>query len=147
MASVFDVANYVLGKTGKTTSMKLQKLVFYCQAYSLAWDGKPLFSEDFQAWANGPVCRELFDSHKGLFEIQKCMYADYTYDFDQDEIETMDAILNAYGDKKPYWLVELTHNEAPWIEARKGVAAGMPSSTVIEKERIQEFYSGLVSDE
>ena len=50
--------------------MKLQKLVYYCQAWSLAWDDKPLFDEDFEAWANHPVCPELFKHHKGKVYIR-----------------------------------------------------------------------------
>ena len=50
--------------------MKLQKLVYYCQAWSLAWDDVPLFDEDFPAWANGPVCPELFDLHHGKSVIK-----------------------------------------------------------------------------
>ena len=48
MASVLCVANYILRKIGPTTTMKLQKLVYYCQAWSLAWDDKPLFDEDLK---------------------------------------------------------------------------------------------------
>ena len=70
MASVLCVANYILRKIGPTTTMKLQKLVYYCQAWSLAWDDKPLFDEDFEAWANGPVCPELFKHHKGKFTLE-----------------------------------------------------------------------------
>lgn len=51
MANVYDVAKYVLKKLGSMSTMKLQKEVYYCQAWSLGWDGKPLFDEDFQAWA------------------------------------------------------------------------------------------------
>ena len=43
MADVFDVAAYILKKKKALTSMKLQKLVFYAQAWSLVWDEKPLF--------------------------------------------------------------------------------------------------------
>ena len=71
MASVLNVAQYVLNKVGDMTTLKLQKLVYYCQAWSLAWDGKPLFDEEFEAWANGPVCPELFKKHKGKFVIEK----------------------------------------------------------------------------
>ena len=60
MATVFDVAFYILDKLGDMSTMKLQKLCYYAQAWSLAWDGFPLFDEEFQAWANGPVCRELY---------------------------------------------------------------------------------------
>ena len=60
MANVFDVAKYILEKLGTLSTMKLQKLCYYCQAWSLVWDDTPLFDEKFEAWANGPVCRELF---------------------------------------------------------------------------------------
>ena len=53
MTNIIRVANYILQKVGSTTTMKLEKLVYYCQAWSLAWDDKPLFDEDFEAWANG----------------------------------------------------------------------------------------------
>ena len=66
---VFDVAAYILQKMGAMTTMKLQKLVYYSQAWSLVWDEKPLFVEDIEAWANGPVVRELFDYHRGMYEI------------------------------------------------------------------------------
>src|SRR5680860_1872649 len=56
MASVLDVAEYILKETGSMTTMKLQKLVYYSQAWSLVWDEKPLFGEPIEAWANdGPV--------------------------------------------------------------------------------------------
>lgn len=35
MASVFDVAAYVLEKMGPMSAMKLQKLVYYSQAWAL----------------------------------------------------------------------------------------------------------------
>lgn len=44
------------------TTMKLEKLTYYCQAWSLAWDDVPLFDEEFEAWANGPVCPQLFEN-------------------------------------------------------------------------------------
>lgn len=56
MVSVFDVAEYVLSEVGYVSTMKLQKLVFYSQAYSLVTLDEPLFSDDFEAWVNGPVC-------------------------------------------------------------------------------------------
>ena len=142
--TVFDVAKYVLRKTGQITTMKLQKLVYYCQAWSLAWDGVPLFDEDFQAWANGPVCPELFMKHKGRFVVDESFLADVPdCDFAQDAIETMDSVLKYYGDKEPHWLSELTHKEAPWREARAGVPNGESCSNIITKDRMQQYYGGL----
>lgn len=69
MATVYDVADYILGSCGPMSAMKLQKLVYYAQAWSLVWDEQPLFPDDFEAWANGPVVRSLYDLHRGQFRV------------------------------------------------------------------------------
>lgn len=68
-ASVFDVALYILESQGRMTHMKLQKLRYYSQGWSLAWDGVPIFDEEIRAWANGPVIPVLHDVLKGEFEV------------------------------------------------------------------------------
>ncbi len=144
MANVYDVAKYVLKKLGSMPTMKLQKEVYYCQAWSLGWDGKPLFDEDFQAWANGPVCPEPFSRHKGLFIVDESLFGSLPdYAFTQEEQETLKAVLDYYGDKESQWLSELTHKEAPWKEARAGVPAGAPCNYIITKESMQQYYGGL----
>ena len=143
MASVFDVAKYVLNYVGGMTTMKLEKLVYYCQVWSLAWDEVPLFNEDFQAWANGPVCPELFASHRGKFWLEKDYYDKYGYEFSDEQIETMNSVLSSYGNKSPQWLSELTHKERPWRETRSGISPGDPCDRVIPKELMQEYYGGL----
>ena len=144
MASIFDVAKYILNKCGRISTMKLQKLCYYCQAWSLAWDEVPLFEEDFQAWANGPVCPELFSFHKGKFLVDSTLFNEsQEYSFTENELETMDNVLKFYGDKEPQWLSELTHKEAPWREARHGISDGLRSDTVISKESMQQYYGGL----
>ena len=42
MLSAFDVAEYILKKKGAITAMKLQKLVYYSQAWAVVWDEEPL---------------------------------------------------------------------------------------------------------
>lgn len=144
MASVLNVAQYVLNKVGDMTTLKLQKLVYYCQAWSLAWDGKPLFDEEFEAWANGPVCPELFKKHKGKFVIEKNFLDKYKYDkFTGEEKETMNVVLKDLGGKSPQWLRDLTHLERPWKEARKGYAPGEICNNIIDKEIMQDYYGGL----
>lgn len=144
MATVFDVAKYVVKKLGEVPTMKLHKVLYYCQAWSLAWDGKPLFDEEFEAWANGPVCPELFSRHKGIFVVDMTLFTD-TPDchFPEDEQETMRAVLDYYGDKDPQWLSELVRKEAPWKEARAGVPAGEMCHVIISKESMQQYYGGL----
>ena len=147
MHTVFDVANYILTKCGTMTTMKLQKLVYYCQAWSLAWDDKPLFSEDFEAWANGPVCKKLYNIHRGKFEIGKDDLKRYVKDMDftDEEKETMDIVIDDYADKAPFWLSELTHSERPWKEASGNTPLGAPCSQIITKESMQNYYNELAA--
>ena len=46
MASVSDVAAYILQQQGAMTTWKLQKLIYYSQAWSLVWDDDALFPEE-----------------------------------------------------------------------------------------------------
>ena len=148
MASVLDVAAYVVQKCGSLTTMKLQKLVYYCQAWSLAWDEEPLFDEDFEAWANGPVCPVLFYQHKGLFSVPSTfLQAHRDYPFTETQKETMDAVLRDLADKPPQWLSDLTHSELPWKNARKGCEPGEYCNAVISKEDMQQYDGGLIGDE
>lgn len=142
--TVFDVAAYILKKLPGITTMKLQKLTYYCQAWSLAWDGVPLFDNEFEAWANGPVCRELFERHKGKFQTTKDMFSDADINkFNDEQLETMNAVISDIGNKSPQWLSDLTHSERPWQEARKGIAPGEVCSNIISKDTMQDYYGGL----
>lgn len=124
--------------------MKLEKLVYYCQAWSLVWDDRSLFAEDFEAWANGPVCPELFKKHQGYYFLEADFFGELNKDiFSAEQIETMDSIIRDFGDKEPQWLSDATHSEAPWLEQRKGLKDGAPSHRIISKESMKRFYSGL----
>ena len=71
MVNAHDVAAYILKKLGRTTAMKLQKLVYYSQAWSLVWDEKPLFHNRIEAWINGPVIPNLYSVHRGMFDVKE----------------------------------------------------------------------------
>ena len=142
MASVLDVAAYILEKQGEMTTMKLQKLVYYSQAWSLVWDEKPLFSADIEAWANGPVCRKLYAAHRGEFRISS-IEGGTSRALDEAETETVDAVLCFYGDKGSHWLSQLTHMEAPWKDARGDVKPGQRCSEVISHDSMAEYYDSL----
>jgi len=150
MANVFDVAEYVLSKLSKIPTMKLQKLVYYCQAWSLAWDGVPLFNEEFEAWANGPVCPELYAAHKRVFSVEHGYFDEFLttdVEFPPQSIDTMNIVIEDYGNKEPWWLSDLTHMEDPWRLARAGLSMGEPSKNLISKESMQFYYEGLINGE
>ncbi len=140
---VQDVAAYILQRLGPTSAMKLQKLVYYSQAWSLVWDDAPLFAEDIEAWANGPVVPALYQQHKGKFKVEPGSLQGDPAKLTKPQRETVDAVLDFYGSKSPQWLSDLTHREAPWRDARAGVAPGERSSEPIPVAAMAEYYGSL----
>lgn len=147
MANVFDVAAYVLKSRGAMTTMKLQKLVYYCQAWSLVWDERPLFDEPVEAWANGPVVRRLYDFHKGWFDIgpESLARVGDPGVLNEAQRATIDSVLNYYADKPTQWLIDLTHMEDPWKDARQGIPETARSNAEISPASMAEYYSSLQS--
>ena len=142
MPSVHDVAAYILQKQGQMTAMKLEKLVYYCQAWSLAWDEAPLFDEPIEAWANGPVVPALFSEHRGQYFVSDWPKGDAN-NVSSVQIDTIKAVLNFYGDKTSQWLSDLSHSEQPWIDARAGLPSGIRGHSVISHDSMAFYYQGL----
>ena len=142
MTGVFDVAAYVLRKQGAVTTWKLQKLVYYSQAWSLVWDDDVLFPEEIEAWANGPVVRELYDAHRREYRVSRLANGDADA-LTLDQRGTVDAVLEFYGDKSSQWLSDLTHMEDPWRAARKGLPECERGNTIIPKQDLAEYYGSL----
>ena len=141
--SVLDVAAYILKKADQMSTMKLQKLVYYSQAWSLVWDEEPLFKEKICAWANGPVVPALFAEHKGKYTVKSGDIGGDHKRLTKDQKETVDAVIKGYGSKTPQWLSDLTHMEAPWRNARAGIAEWEHANAEIKRAAMYEYYAGL----
>ena len=141
MATVHDVAAYILKRRGQMTAMKLQKLVYYSQAWALVWDERPIFPERIEAWANGPVVFELYDRHRGRFKVSE-WDGDY-HALENSERETIEIVLDFYGKMSSQELSNLTHQEDPWREARKGLGAGERGGREITHAAMAEYYGSL----
>ena len=143
MAGVQDVAKCILKKTGSIPAVKLQKLVYYCQVWSLVWDEKPLFKAQIQAWANGPVVPKLYSMHRRRYKVGPTDIKGDPSKFTVEQKDTIDIVLDFYGDKNTQWLTDLTHMEAPWKLAREGIPDGERSDNVISLESMVEYYSSI----
>lgn len=143
MATARDVAQYVRNQLGEISTIKLQKLVYYCKAWSLVWDEDPLFPEQFEAWANGPVVPDLYQAHRGAFFCPERIAEADTSRLTARQKEDIDIVLKAYKDKSPQYLVALTHSEQPWKDAREGYEPGERCDVVISESAIAEYYSSL----
>ncbi len=148
MASVFDVAKYILEKTGSLSTMKLQKLVYYAQAWSLVWDeypDAPLFKERIEAWVNGPVVPALFATHKGIYSVDASYpaFAQCGDNLSDNQKDTINKVIEFYGCHSSQWLKDLTHAEEPWIQSRKGLPEGERGNSEITLESMAEYYGSL----
>jgi len=145
MATVFDVAAYILEKCGAMSAMKLQKLCYYAQAWSLVLDDEPLFSENIEAWTNGPVIPDLYKKHKGIFKIDVGSIGGNSNVLTEKQKETIDAVCDSYFKLNAQQLSDLTHSEAPWQNARKILGNFERGHEVISLADMSEYYSSLLA--
>jgi uncharacterized phage-associated protein len=142
MVTAHDVAAYILTKQGEITTMKLEKLVYYSQAWSLVWDERPLFNERIEAWIGGPIIPALYDEHRKQFMIAAWPWGNAEA-LDEDARDTVDAVLKFYGTMSGQELSDLTHAERPWQDAREGLAPNERGHAEITQGALYEFYESL----
>ncbi|HOY47269.1 MAG TPA: DUF4065 domain-containing protein [Alphaproteobacteria bacterium] len=146
--NIFDVAKSLIeSHDGNISAIKLQKLCYYCQAWNLVWHNEPLFNNTFQAWRYGPVCRELYDLHKGKFVVGVSDIPEnkLSRPLSENEIETINKVFAYYGYKDANWLVELSHNEKPWkfIREKCKVSPGGNCEETIPDDIIRDYYANI----
>lgn len=122
MLTCFDVADYFLSRcdedSGDTISnLKLQKLVYYAQGFSLALLGRPLFENKIEAWMHGPVVPDLYHQYKshGNYALPVPESIDESK-FDEDELDLLNEVWDVFGQFSAWKLRNMTHEESPWKE-------------------------------
>jgi uncharacterized phage-associated protein len=145
MVSVFEVADYFIlqsdPQSGDTiTHLKLQKLIYYAQAWHLAIFKKPLFRDKIKAWAHGPVCSDVWNKYKE-FGIKSIPMPSKIPFFEKPTQDLLDEVWNIYGQFSAKRLEEITHNESPWLDARNGVAEYASSEKEIPQLSMKIYYS------
>ncbi len=146
------VANWFLKKAasspGKTiTNLKLQKLLYYAQAWHLVFLGKRLFPEPIEAWVHGPAIRHLYGKFKeyGFNPIQYKGDADTSL-FSNKQTMLLNDVWKIYGKFDGAFLEALTHSELPWQKAREGLDAGDFSRREISTELMKKYYASKLED-
>jgi uncharacterized phage-associated protein/predicted nucleotidyltransferase len=146
MADVFDVANYILKISREESEddeyelishMKLQKLVYFCQGFSLAFLDKPLFTEPIEAWEHGPVCPKLYHLLKGYGASPVTSVVDQEkIALDENEKLLVKMVYDAYGQYSAAKLRKITHEEGPWKETK--------FSSPISLKTMTDYFDSLV---
>ena len=138
MAKVEDVAKYIIRRTKNIDNLKLQKLLYYCQAVNLVETGKPLFNDKIEAWLYGPVVPSMYREYKKYGESYIPVPSDNiaSSSITTEEVENIDMTLRFYGKFSGPELIDRTHLEKPWINAfNKG------ANTEITKDALKEYFS------
>ncbi len=132
MTTAVDVMKYIKSQMNILGEVQLQKLAYYAQSWSLAWDGKPLFSERIEAWRMGPVVPVLrFRDDEGDPDV-----------LNDEARATVDAVIDFYGRHNGQALAAMTHSEQPWAEAwEKRPAGAQMCDEVITHDAMRRFYT------
>jgi uncharacterized phage-associated protein len=144
MSRVDDVVAAILKQTGRIDTWKLQKLVYYCQAWHLVWDDEPLFRDRIEAWANGPVVPALYKEHRGRYQIDTWPRGEMSH-LSPSQLESVQIVVDFYASKSGQQLSDVTHHERPWSDARRGLSAGERGNREITKEAMLEYYGGIAA--
>jgi uncharacterized phage-associated protein len=142
-----DVARYLIQLAASDeepeylTHLQLQKLLYYVQGWSLGMRGIPAFPSRIEAWAHGPVVRDVYP-----------YFADYGYQpimnystppsdsLNPEDREFIESVWNVYKVYSPSSLREMTHKEAPWLDARKGYGPADRCEVEITQAAMQDFF-------
>lgn len=149
-----QIADWILSKinieAGDTISpLKLQKLLYYCQAWHLAVFSKPLFKEEIEAWSHGPVIPSQYNRFANILRNESIKTNNIKKEsivFENKETENLlEEVLEIYNEHSANYLENLTHSEKPWVEARGSLQPWERSNSIIQKESMKTFYSKLNS--
>ena len=124
------------------SNKKLQKLLYYAQAWCLALSDRPLFENKIEAWLHGPVVPEVYQKYKkyGWKPISPPKKKIEDLDWPPKVVGFLQQVFSVYGDHSAEYLERLAHSEKPWREARGDSPLEVYSNTEINIETMKNFY-------
>lgn len=135
--TVFDFAARIRSRLGQVDPYRLNKLAYYIQAWSLVHRDRPAFQERIEAWKDGPVVRDLWIDLKhnsgGLLRSAQPL--------SNEDAEIVDQVLIHYGRMTATELIDLTHAEDPWLQARGSTPPGAPSQNEVSSSSMRAYYT------
>ncbi len=131
MATIEQVADYFIDTSIKwneeyVTNLRLQKLVYYAQAWFVQRHNKPLFEDEFRKYQFGPLSEKLYKKY-AVNGDQPIISASPSYSvnaFTAEELETLNDVMYEYGKLSTAALVKRTHRQCePWskVQSDRGV--------------------------
>ena len=152
MYTAEQIADWILGKVdtekGDTISpLKLQKLLYYCQAWTYTIFNEKLFDEKIEAWAHGPVVPSQYKRFKDTIaysniDITKtCIKTVVLRDKKIEDL--LNEVMDIYGEHSASYLENLSHSEKPWKETRGNLPSHERCNKEIRLNVMKEYYSSI----
>ena len=140
-----DVAHFFISK--EVSPLKLQKLLYYSQLWYFVKNDNVLFQDKIEAWIYGPVVHSVWSNYKYYRRDDIIRnHLDYTSFLSNDVINHLEEVWSAYGHLNASELVDLSHNEWPWINARKGLLINESTQKEVVIDNSTTFNFTLNSD-
>ena len=127
------VAGEIRRRRSGIGNVKLHKLLYYVQGHHLAWEGRPAFVEEIEAWEMGPVVARLWRDER---------YRDQSAGGEPLPETVRNAVTNVlcrFGHMTGKELIDATHAEDPWCRVT-GNGCNV-SNQVISHRSLVDFFS------
>jgi uncharacterized phage-associated protein len=154
-----EFAKYIIfffnSKGSLITNKKLQKLLYYTQAWHLVYfDNHSFFKDTPEAWVHGAVYPQVYHQYK-KFKAKPIFFNEgvdrdkldiffNSFLISDEQKDFVHSVLLAYGKKEAFELELMNHREKPWLEAREGLEDFDISSKPISLITMKSYYSELL---
>jgi uncharacterized phage-associated protein len=145
-AKAMDVARYLIALAGAEeepellTPMRLQKLLYYTQGWSLALRDCPIFPDRIEAWAHGPVVEGVYHEFKALKGGTIPLDQGSVSGLSEEEQQHVQSVWRTYRTYSAIALSDMTHEESPWKDARSGLSREAKSNREITTSAMAEYF-------
>ena len=127
VSNSYKIARWFL-HTEPMTHKKLQKLLYFSYGIYLAWHNNDvnklnefLFENKFEAWVHGPVDPVIYSLYKNYGVNYLYIEKEEEFNFNNDILNALNKTLEIYGEYSADELENISHYQAPWKNARKGL--------------------------
>lgn len=145
------IADYFIAFSNAThnliTNLKLQKLVYYAQAWHVAILGRRMFDAEFRAWVHGPVIYNLYNAYKSFSyhpiirdDLTEEKYEEIRSSIQKETLEVLDIVVDKYFGMTAFELEQLSHSESPWVLARAGLSREAVCNEIIKDIWMKDYY-------
>ncbi len=136
---IYLASNEIVGDSQERegiTNLKLQKILYFAQAYYLTKFKKPLFKNVIEAWEYGPVITSVYNGYKKHKNKPIIIGKEETIIEEKDKA-FLREVWNIFGDYSASKLINIVHSHTPWKKAYKS------SSKKISNKSISDYYTPL----